>query len=198
LIQAIAEDPFAGAVIDGWTRAAATFAKSSAADAAWLRPLWDCWIAQEKNHESKTNREYTEILRSLLEAMPDCEAELVLLDILKQPPTIDGIFLLSFAFELPPILPRPWSRSLGSKFLEAARKALDRPVDQIAYVWTRLLATASTAIPRELFPIAIEPWKIADDADQPPAIRNSIDRFNEIILLRQQFHREITEISAST
>lgn len=41
LIEAVADDPFAQAVIAGWTSAAGLFAPIDPASAEWLEPLWD-------------------------------------------------------------------------------------------------------------------------------------------------------------
>jgi hypothetical protein len=192
LIEAVADDEFADAVVRGWTMAASVFAKGNAADAAWLRPLWDyrISIAAADQRQPQKHFDVQGQLRSLLAAMSSAEAEAALLPAMKEAAAIERICVLAMLSSLP----HPWSPRFAREFLATARNVVARPADQDAYFWAHAMPAAAVALPREVFVNALEDWDLgADDAGvgSRPAIRREVDRFVEIVRMRQRFYDEL-------
>ena len=200
LIQAIREDNFARSVLLGWTRAAARFAASDPASAAWLRPLWDYWtgFAIEGGGDEKKFRVVAEPLQALLGGMPGPAAEEAFRPILKAAAAGGAIDLLGYLTQIR----RPWSPAFGTDYLKFARHAVKGEGDSRAYQWASSLRTAARALPKDCFAAALEPWEVAPESTaskwHSQAIVREVDLFTDTIQTRRSFFDELAATNPST
>ena len=195
LIEAVHEDTFEDAVIDGWTQAAADFATADADSAAWLLPLTTHWLEKAQRTTGKVRTEAIQKIAMLLPSLSATNAEKIALELLadergEEDP--EGLRLLAS-------LPRYWSAEFGSQFLRLARNVLYKFDDNRAWQWMNALGSAGRALPRETFAAALEPWDIKEAAPsggRSSAIQREIDNFAETIRTRQSFFAEIGAINA--
>ncbi len=195
LIEAVAGDDFADAVLIGWTRAVTALADSDATCAAWFGPLATYWTSAVGKLE-KAWREALEHLQALVSQMPAGEAEGLLPRLLQHgfPERV------SSAMSLLESLPKPWSESFGFWCLSTMRSVLPKPVGANTYSWLNALNVAAVALPRDCFSAALEPWLLPDSNQAHPAagvVGREIDAFTETILMRQRFYGDVFETTAS-
>lgn len=187
LIEAIREDAFAPAVLEGWTQAAVAFA-SEAETAAWLTPLWSHWMPLATGAANVKATAAGQHASELLQAMPSAAAEACLQG---QMAAGDGADMLVPA--LLGILPRPWSAGFARLYLRHAFGLLRQRTDNIAYQWACGLSHAARAIPPLCFGEALQ---MAEPAIAGPKsghyAEREIDRCIEVIRLRQSFYQEIS------
>jgi hypothetical protein len=190
LLVAVRKDEFATAVVAGWTCAAAGFAATEAATAAWLLPLWHYWITGVGRQTASETVVSQVLMRPLLQAMPAALAESALLTWLEQWSTGPEA-VRPFLAELP----QPWSTAFALAVLKRLRQVLERADSQTS-AWLNLLPVMATAIPPAGFAAALEPWRVADpdSAWHSQAIAGAVDQWRKIIGLRQRFHEEIAAL----
>ena len=199
LIEAVADDPFAGAVIAGWTSAACLFGRTDGASKEWLEPLWDHHVESVGRVQSRAtsggpprDRQIgIALLEQLLSCMPGEVAESALAKVLKPAPgwqDAEALVLLSR-------WPGPWSISFGKRFLATARARLEGVADESAYRWAAALHENACALPCETLALALGPWNTvaAGDASSwfAAAISREIAKFTSVIEKRQSFLREL-------
>ena len=195
LMQAIAKDDFAEAVIVGWTRAAVVFAEPDTPCAAWLLPLAAHWLAATSTKKAM-HADVLGHLQALLPRMSAAEAESLLLRVLREASAVQG----ADALVLLEALPRPWSTTFALEYLAAERSILQRPVSPFSYRWAETLKLAGYTIPREAFAAALEPWHLPDTDPNDyatQAIARATNAFTETIQARRRFYDDVREESAS-
>ena len=188
----MADDPFAGSVIAGWSSALFRFGPASA---EWLDLLWQ--YASQGLGQAQNRAIFGKIFPSreiaiaqmagILHAMAPAAAEAALAKALEPaPPWRDGEALTFLAR-----WPRPWSIRFGTWFLAKARSRLERHSDEAAHRWALALTANACEIPQELLPLALAPWKTPDIAESASwlstVIPREIAKFTNVIELRQRF-----------
>jgi hypothetical protein len=191
LIEAILDDPFADAILTGWTEAAARFAAQDAESAAWLVPLWEHWAGAAGRMQGRGRDDAIARLATLLPHIPRDQAEAGMLRLLESDLKSEGADGLNLLAELP----RPWSADFTRKLLALVRQVLEKQSANAAYQWANALFSVARAIPAEAFPQALAPWQLAQSeasaAWHVNAIAREIDKFVEIIQTRQSFMAEV-------
>jgi hypothetical protein len=187
LIGAVGEDPFARAVMEGWTQAASVTFPSEPESAAWLVPLWHYWLPLAATDLRTTAAEAKANLSALLALMPRAMAEACIdarLD------ASDEVTILMA--DMVELVPRPWSGGFAGRFLKHAQRLLDRPADNAAYRWLCALSPAAKALPPACFRDALQ---MAEQWLQSPKsghyTEREIEKFMEIIRLRESFYQEV-------
>ncbi len=194
LIQAIQDDPFAEAVLAGWTGAAIALAPRDPESGSWLGALWDFWLAglkrSRKPHPFAQIRGY---LENLLGAMPASQAEETLTGLVRECFLDDDVPVES----LLAAVPVPWGESLASAYLEA--------VEPLAGHWQlppRLacridtLPLAARALPPALLGRAaelagLERGGLAVKPHLPNA--EALDEFAAVVSLRRRFYAQLEQ-----
>jgi hypothetical protein len=189
LIEAIEDDPFETALLQGWTIAAARFVARDADSRAWLAPLWKHWAGRAGRLEDKGRGRAFDNLRILLPAMDQKMAERSVLALIEDK-SVDV-----YALSLLDLLPRPWSVSFSQRFLALARSVLESSTDNRGYQWGTTLLTAARAIPRESFATALAAWPLQADptAGQSRWAEREIEHFHEIMRMRQSLYEELDQ-----
>lgn len=191
LLEAIADDDYALAVLTGWTRAAIALAERDAVSAGWLRPLWHQWLKIESTLSGEQQRIVFEYAPRLLQALPDADDALrPLLGELSKRGREELIELFL------PALRQPWSESFGREYLSLVRSVVRRQVDQPAYQWASTLQLAGRALPRTLFPAALEPWEVAGRNDHNWHTQNilrQVEKFSDTIQFRKHFYEQLAQ-----
>lgn len=192
LIEAVLDDPFADAVLSGWTEAAARFATQDAGSAEWLVPLWDHWAGAAGRMKGRGRSDALARLATLLPHLPGSHAEEGMLRLLESDLKSEGAEGLNLLASLP----RPWTADFSRRFLALVRRILERQSDNAAYQWANALFTVARAIPVAAFPQALASWQVArSDASAAwhvNAIEREIEKFTETIQTRQSFMAEIS------
>jgi hypothetical protein len=191
LIEATLEDPFADAILAGWTEAAARFASQDLSSAEWLLPLWQHWAGAVSRMEGAARSQALQRLRILLAKMPKDAAETGLVKLFESSgPTaiVEGLDFLH-------MLPRPWSEGFSLPFLSIVRGVLRSQTDNAAYQWANSLFVAARAIPATVFSAALAPWEVVAPQGTAgwhvEAVKREIDKFTETIETRQTFMAEL-------
>ncbi len=187
-------DPFADAVLAGWTRGAMALAPRDPESGSWLGPLWGFWLAALKR--SRKPQQFLLIhghLEGLLGAMPASQAE----------DTLAGLVRERFLDDDVPVerllaaVPVPWGESLALAYLEA--------VEALAGYWhlpSRLacridsLPLAAQALPPALLGRAAElagfaPGSLALKFNLPHAW--ALDEFSAVVSLRMRFYAQLEQ-----
>jgi hypothetical protein len=190
LIAAIEEDRFAGAVLAGWTRAAAQFSATDAESAVWLSPLASYWVGVAGRVSGAGRNAAFDRVESLMAMMEQSLAESTVYEVITGQPDPEGLRLLT-------ALTRPWTEDFGLRYLELVRNVLQRLDDNRAYQWMNTLGLASRALPSSTFAAALEPWEVKQTAGSNPeiAIRET-ERFAEAIQLRHSYFAELAALDA--
>jgi hypothetical protein len=186
LIEAVGEDDFAPAVLEGWTQAAVAFA-SETETAAWLAPLWNYWLplaAKASGAKANAARQH---VSELLQAMPAAEAEACL-----QAQMAAGDEAELLVAELVALLPRPWSPGFARSYLQHTIGVLQRPGENATYRWSCTLSHAARAMPPQCFREALQ---MAEQALAGPKsghyTERELDACIEVIRLRESFYQEV-------
>ena len=195
-MAAVADDPFADSVISGWRIATFRFDQPSP---AWLGAFWQYYSESLAKVENRATlgvtvpRRDTAIVQmeSILHAMAPDAAEAALAKALEPaPPWRDAEALTLLAR-----WPRPWSVRFATWFLAKARARLERHSDDAAHRWALALTAKACAIPEELLPLALAPWKTPDITESASWLSTVIPRelvkFTNIIESRQRFLHEL-------
>lgn len=190
LIEAVADDHFAEAVLAGWTQAASRFARDDDATAAWLGPLAGYWASAAGRTSGAERNQAVASIAALLKAMPQADAEAAVLQLLEMIGAEAGPEVLGLLVQLP----RPWSRGFAAAYLDLAREVLKRFDDNRGYQWLKTLGAAARALPQEAFAAALAPWELKS-SDQgvyysQAAVRQT-EQFADEVRLRQSFFAEL-------
>ncbi len=189
LIDATEDDPFETALLQGWTTALARFVARDPDSRAWIAPLWKHWAGRAARLEEKGRDRAAYHLRILLPIMDQKTAESSVLALIKDK-AID-VYVLS----LLDMLPRPWGSGFSQEYLALARGVLSSSADNRGYSWGNTLLTAARALPRESFAAALDAWPLQEDATAGPSrwAEREIERFHEIIRMRQSLYEELNQ-----
>lgn len=191
LIEAVLDDPFADAVLAGWTEAAIRFAGSEPKSAAWLMPLWEHWAGAAGRMTGSGREAALERLKGLAPSLSREQIEAGMLTLFEAAPTAEGVDLLG----LLTMVPRPWSAKFSGKFLAIARNVLKKDSDNAAYQWANSLFVVARAIPAEVLSQALASWDLAEPSRSSTwhvdAVRREIEKFMETIQTRQSFLAEL-------
>lgn len=190
LIQAIRDDPFADALLVGWTRAAIALAAEDPESWPWLGALWDFWLAALKR--SPKRQKLAQIhgyLDGLLAAMPASLAEETLAHLVRERFLDDDVpveLLLA-------AVPVPWGESLALAYLEAGEAlAGARRFDT--------LRLAARALPPALLGRAAElarfaPGGLSLKFHLPDA--EAWHEFAAVVSLRMRFYEELQRVGGA-
>ena len=194
LINAVEGDNFAGAILSGWTHAAAIFAADDVESATWLWPLWKEWSAAAEREKGKGRAEAIAHLSSLLPLLSLADAENALTGLLESSKKEAQGDLLGLLTEVD----RPWSTAFAMKYLNVVRAVLKKQKDNSAYLWANTLSTAGSALPEEAFAAALADWQIAesDSTWHVEAARREVEKFCDTVQMRKSFLEEL-QTSAS-
>ncbi len=184
LLTLVTEHTWATSVVEGWSRAAIVYKTSS-----WQKVLWDWWLVYEDRiHEEP----FDDRLRyKLFASMAGADAEEAFLALVERADP----FLDAFMF----MWPRPWSERVGRTFLRECRAHyLDQPPGEKDFhpqsnFWFQKFKWAASALPRECFVEALEPWDFLFEASKRELIyaRQMLKEFVETIQERQKMYEEI-------
>ncbi len=156
---------------------------------AWCMTLWDWWCKKQRGTSDLGVR------TSLLARMPQHEAEARVSNIFsdpKHPARKDWEEALA-------ALPKPWSHSFGTLYLQQLRDyilSLDFKKNYSPYYdpWYQSLSTAMCALPQACFTLALVPWTIPAGAQkatwQTEYWRNELNTFTEALRIRQRLIME--------
>lgn len=185
LLAAIAADPFADAIFEGWTTAAIRHSSSSFRSDDWVRTLWTLWSQFPRSAAPERRQAQIQSLTQLLAAMPAADAEEAWLNLCAQGAPADCLTMLG-------TLAKPWSSAFSRALLTQLRERLRHFSANLA--WLPALADAGRAIPAETFSDALTPWE-SDDPAALPATRDDFERevgrFQELVRTRQRFLQEL-------
>jgi hypothetical protein len=99
------------------------------------------------------------------------------------------------------VLPRPWSASFSTQYLKLARQIVKTGLVDQAFEWGKTLEIAGNAIPETTFALALAEW----DVERPGAMSwtataliQQVERFVEVVRLRQLFLEEVKSASLSS
>ena len=185
LIKAVQTDTFAEPVLSGWTNAAVRFAATNVGCAAWFVSLADHWSAAAVQLRGEAQRSAFGHLGRLLPVMPAAESERIVAGLLETAVREhQTVYLLAE-------LARPWSSEFGRAYLRLANAALGNSNDGTAYWWANSLPMAARALPRELFAAAQTAFDTESGAATRGANARGIERFHDLLRLRQSFFDEL-------
>lgn len=184
LLAAVAQDDFADAVVEGWTRATVTFASQDAASAAWLSPLAEYWAEKLKSGDPYSVANSSERLVEVVGALPATEVEAIVGRLLQSLPSRLDVVL----GRLLPLAAIPWSAPFAAQIVAGARRAMNSSDGNLSYAWTAALTPAADALPVSLLSPQLEVWEAAVGDDwQRRAAGQAIDRFTERVRIRRLF-----------
>ena len=183
LVMAVSTSRWSEAVLEGWTRAAATFK-----DADWSLVLWRRWAAHASQGDSRADRDTLRDLVAPCVPAPELEAHAAAYFNAQSNP---GSATFEEALNA---LPTPWSVTFGHSFLHALRsfvETLDPAATDVAQ-WDSAIPVASLALPDACFATALEPLNIPDSPQwRIRALHHQLGEFVDTIRLRQQLNEEI-------
>lgn len=182
-------DPYAPDVVMGWTRAIEHFSEDNAARLSWAHALWNYWLTRWQQ-EKKKDQEILSRLIVLLKMFPSTTAEKNILPFL-----VLGRLDLDALTLLLEMLPRPWSDSFATQYLQLARQVVKTGVIDQAYEWGKTLEIAARALPRATLQSALSPWLVERPGQKSwtaNALAQLVERFCEIVKLRQMFFEELS------
>jgi hypothetical protein len=182
LSTAIAED-WETAVVAGWTQAAMLHEATE-----WLPALWDRWMSTAglRGDDRLMGTDPAELLGPMLARMKPEDST----------PRIERLIRENRAapfgwFQALEHLPRPWSPTVSRAYLDHVRRRAKRAA-QVANVELQSLALAARAMPPECFEEAVQEWAIPEGDDYLlQCWRREVDRFTEVVRLRQRLTQEI-------
>lgn len=183
LIAAVETSSWRDAVLEGWTRAAASFR-----DAEWALALWRRWAAPASQGDSRADRDALRDLVAPLVATGDLEAYAASYFTAESNPGS-----ATFAEALS-VLPTPWSAAFGQAFLSALRSFIETlsPAATDVSQWDSVLSDAAFALPPACFEIALAPTEVPESPQwRIRYLRNQLADFADTIRLRQQLFEEI-------
>lgn len=188
LLALLPDDEWGVNIVDGWSQAAL---KHRAAP--WFVPLWNWWqayLARTKQADMSD----ANLCERILQAMPQAEAEQVVLALLRAE-SDTGIALLSS-------LPRPWSLAFAQVYLNLLRAHYQKLQQQQQSKkhpyydpWIRSLSDAALALPVACLAGAQQHWEpLGTDEDSSWQIRSLNEAFQTFVTtiqFRQKIHEEI-------
>ena len=189
LLAALGDDAFAEDVILGWTRAIELFTEDNASRLAWVYALWNHWLARWQQDKKKCQFILSRIV-VLLKLLPSSTAEQQVLPFL-----VIGRLDVDALTLLLDVLPQPWSQPFAVQYVKLARQIVKTGVIDQAYEWGKTLETAARALPRSAFIAALLPWdleRIGEKSWTAAALAQQVERFCEVVRLRQMFMEELT------
>lgn len=188
LLAAVAGDEFAQELVQGWTRALQVYPDTTAEMLQWTHALWGHWLSRWQ-HDKKKSQETLNCMVAVLKLLPPQTAEQNVLPFL-----VPGRLHSDALLLMVDVLPRPWSPWFASNYLQLARKEVKHGMIDTAFEWAKTLEIACKAIPRTAFAAALQHWDTARTGAQSwtaKALDQLIDRFVEVVALRQMFFEEL-------
>lgn len=192
LIEAVREDNFGPSVLLGWSRAAVRFASSDTQSAEWVQPIWSYWEDVGSRAKGQALSAIIEEMAPLIGVMNPTDAERRVLELLQKQHGTEQ----SEAVTLLDSLPRPWSAQFSKGYLGLTRAVVQKSSDHYAYRWLTSLHLAAKAMPPRIFAEALMPWDLTAHNPRTSSTQSyaerEMDRFREIIQLRQSFYEEMS------
>jgi hypothetical protein len=197
LLAGLRDDPFGPSLVAGWSRACRKFATDDPTTARWILPLLDHWEAALDRQPEAERGSILEQITTLLPALDPGVAEARVLDLIEHRRGREETAVLG----LLDALPGRWSDRSAQRFLEQTRSVLRQASDGFATQWISRLPLAARAIPPGQFSAALQPWDLSTDkartAWSVAALEREIDRFQEVVRLRRDFHEVVSSSSSS-
>ena len=197
LIEGLREDPFGPSIVAGWSRACRRFAADDPASAHWASPLWDHWESALNRHPEAQQGAILEHLSSLLQTLDASAAQTRVMDLVERRRGMEEPAILG----LLDALPHRWSERCARQFLDQTRAVLRQASESFALHWIRHLPLAARAIPPSQFAAALQPWDLTAQKSRSPwtvtALERELDRFQEVVRLRRDFHEVVNSSSSS-
>lgn len=172
------------AVIVGWTQAAVLHVATD-----WLPALWDRWMGPSglREDERLVGAHPAELLGPMLAMMSPAEATPRIERLIHEGRVTPFGWLAALEY-----LAQPWSAEVAQTYLRHVRDRA-RQAAQVANVELQSLALAARALPPASFDAALAEWSLPEGDDyQLQHWRREVDRFTEIVLLRQRLTKEIS------
>lgn len=188
LISAVMRGEWRSGILRGWTEATVRYGS-----ARWAEPLWRAWLEAAQASWAATEGEQVypgAEMEGLAPLIPRPAFDEFALLVIARPSELG---LLSPAQALK-MLPRPWSATVASAFLDALRDALEAPSKSEAPPgeWMEALPIAGIALPASHFRQASDICAIADQQHRNLIRwRYLLAHFTADLFLRDRYIREI-------
>lgn len=187
LLALLPDNEWSVDIADGWSRSALKHRATH-----WLMPLWQWWqacLAKKK----QTDMSDANLCERILQAMPQAEAEQVVLALLHEK-SDEGTTLLSS-------LPRPWSQAFAQAYLSLLRayyqKLRQQPPKNHPHYdpWIRSLSVAALALPVTCLAEAQQRWEpLEEDEDGNSSWQiRSLNELFQTFVTTTQFRQKIYE-----
>jgi hypothetical protein len=197
LIGGLRDDPFGPSLVAGWSRACRRFAADDPASRSWAVPLLDHWEAALDQQPEAERSSILGHIESLLPMLEPTAVETRVLDLIERRRGMEQTAVLG----LLDALPARWSDRCAQRFLDQTRLVLRQASDGFATQWISRLPLAARAIPPGQFAAALQPWDLSTDKTRTPwslgTLEREIDRFQEVVRLRRDFHEVVCSSSSS-
>ncbi len=185
LIALASETKWEPTLLEGWTRAAATFGGDS-----WLVPLGMYWSGPAKNRDRRQRA--GEMYTLLGPLLPPSLQEEIAIRLIQAPDAAAGP---SFS-EVISSVGQPWSVTLGEEYLRGLQAFVSGLTGKSTSMdpWDESLAVASTALPADILSAACEPLVVPGDKHNwyTQQFQRELDGFQNTMRLRARIEKEIS------
>lgn len=191
LLRGIRTDELAATIRTGWLKALIFFRATDPAAAGWRQPFWDA-LLQEHCTQIQYDPQLVEQLTALADVMSATELDESLMQWLRRAADVTHAPFETWASRLP----APWSAEFSELYLQVSRRLFQTRGDAPAARWCQTLLPAAIGLSPACFTKALEPWNVNADRQgvwQNAQLETWLQRFGEVIRIRQEFRQEVVQ-----